>query len=124
MLINLTNHPSKFWSEKQTSNAIIEFAEIKDIVFPIIPPQADAHFIKDLADTIYLKIIKILEVEGKNSAVHIMGESTFCFYMVSILLRNNIRCIASTTTRNVIYDEDGTKNSIFEFVQFRDYLIP
>ena len=33
----------------------------------------------------------------------------------------NIICIASTTKRNVIEKEDGTKISIFEFVQFREY---
>ena len=50
-----------------------------------------------------------------------MGEMTFVFRMVKLLKRRKIKCVASTTERNVIEHEDGSKTFHFEFVQFREY---
>jgi len=58
---------------------------------------------------------------NQNNAVHIQGEFTFVFALVSLLLNHNIKCIASTTSRNVI-EENGKKITEFQFVKFREYL--
>ena len=40
---------------------------------------------------------------------------------VELLKENGYHCYASTTKRNVIEKEDGSKVSVFEFVKFREY---
>jgi len=98
-----------------------------DIDFPAIDPDISEEVLAQLAGEYAKKIKNIFELRGENSelnAVHIMGESNFCFCLVSLLLKEKIRCFASTTRRNVIYANDSTKNSTFEFVQFREYLMP
>ena len=35
--------------------------------------------------------------------------------------QNDIKCIASTTERKSVEKEDGSKISVFRFVQFREY---
>jgi hypothetical protein len=56
----------------------------------------------------------------KPDAVHIMGEMTFTFALVNLLKEVGIKCIASTTKRNV-EEIDGKHVSTFQFVQFREY---
>jgi hypothetical protein len=53
-------------------------------------------------------------------AVHLMGEMTFTFRLVTMLQAAGIPCIASTTHRTV-EERDGKKIVQFEFVQFRPY---
>lgn len=125
MLINFTNHPSIHWSDRQIELAISCYSSIIDYDFPAIDPEANSDALITIAHEYLIKIKSILSKNTNNQsfAVHIMGESNFCFIMVTLLLRHNIPCVASTTRRNVFYAEDGSKNSIFEFVQFRDYPI-
>lgn len=120
MLINLSNHPHTKWGEKQQGAAIEQYDSIKDISFPNIPPKATEKDIKKLAKQ-YLQKIEI-EAGQNKVVVHIMGEMTFVFRMVKLLKRRKIKCIASTTARNVIENQDGSKTFLFEFVQFREYV--
>ena len=61
--------------------------------------------------------------KGKDfqTTVHIMGEMTFTFMVVTRLKELGIRCVASTTERKVTYDSDGVKQTEFQFVMFREY---
>ena len=54
-------------------------------------------------------------------AVHLMGEMTFTYALVSLLQAANILCVASTSDRKVIEEENGKKTILFEFKQFRAY---
>jgi len=117
MLLNLTNHPSSGWPENQRQDAINAFHEIEDWPFPIIPPDAQVSDIQRLANHYIEKIQHI-----HPQAVHVMGEMTFSFLLVSQLLRRGIPCIASTTQR-ITQQEGNTKVSTFEFVQFRPYVL-
>ncbi len=116
MIINFTNHPLKKWDKNQQKIAKKEFDEIEDIKFPNIPPDADKKYISELANK-YLKTI----LEKKPQAVHIQGEFTFTFKMVSLLQKNNIKCLASTTERIVNENPDGSRTYNFKFVRFREY---
>lgn len=49
-----------------------------------------------------------------------MGEMTFTYALVNLLKDAGIKCIASTTKRNV-EEIDGKQVSTFQFVQFREY---
>ena len=120
MLINLSNHPSAQWSEKQLEVAKLQYGEVVDMPFPQIPPDNDEDYILEIAQNFFEQII---ECQNNNNevCVHIMGELTFCFCLVSLLKRNNIKCVASTTKRNVV-QQGNVKTTVFEFCKFREYV--
>ena len=122
MLINLSNHPSAKWGKNQKETAIKEYGEIVDLPFPQINPEVSEKSIKDLASEYFEKIKQTLgNTRDNNNAVHLMGELTFSFTLVNMLLDAEITCVASTTTRKTI--EIGNKKmSEFEFVKFRKYV--
>jgi len=121
MLINLSNHPSSKWQEKQTEDAIRLFDKIVDISFPKILPEADNSYIKDLTLRLSEQCENILFTSKSDSnAVHVMGEFTLSFAIVSILAKNGIRCVASTTER-IVEEINDKRTIIFNFKQFRDY---
>lgn len=125
MLINLSNHPSQNWQEKQSVEAGRLYGEIIDIPFPVIDPNFNETEIENLAKEYFSKIKKIFaenNTQNQNNAVHIMGELTFCFTLITLLNSNNISTIASTTNRNVVNEENGQKTVVFDFVKFRIYI--
>lgn len=115
MLINLSNHPSHLWSEKQKKIAIEQYFEIVDLPFPQINPSISSDLLQQLVEKFELKVRKL-----NPKTVHIMGELVFTFRLVNRLQNIGIPCIASTTERNTI-EKNGIKTSVFEFVQFRNY---
>lgn len=116
MLLNLSNHPSDKWPQRQIDLAIEAYGPIQDMPFPQIDPQASELAIKDLAREFLDKILAM-----KPKAIHLMGELTFTFELVRQLKNHGITVLASTTHRSTIDNPDGTKISKFEFVQFRAY---
>ncbi|OQX98149.1 MAG: hypothetical protein B6I20_11455 [Bacteroidetes bacterium 4572_117] len=127
MLINLTNHPSKNWGEKQKTEAIKQYNEIVDIAFPQIEPSTTIEEVQELAEKYVgeikkkLKFTDVQTFDHKTNVVHIMGEMTFTHNVIRLLGHNAINCIASTTKRTAVEEENGKKTSVFEFVQFRGY---
>lgn len=117
MLINLTNHPSSKWNEKQLQIAQEEFGDILDIPFPHISPEITMEKIRELVNQYEREIRCINDLK----AIHIQGELTFTFMMVDRCRSLEIPCVASTTERNVIEKKDGTRIFKFNFVAFRPY---
>lgn len=122
MLINLSNHPSTRWNDKQMQTAKAQFGNVKDIQFPNIPPAATSKEVQKMTKT-YVQQIRTLAKEPQNQpfAAHVMGEMTFMYRVVKLLRRSNIKCVASTTERDTIENPDGSKTFKFSFVQFREY---
>lgn len=122
MLLNLSNHPSTKWGEKQKNTAIEQYGSIQDMSFPHVQPTATSDDIKKLAAN-YVKQIRQLAKAKENQpfAVHIMGEMTLIFRIIKLLKRSKITCVASTTFRDTIDNPDGSKTFKFEFIQFREY---
>jgi len=121
MLLNLSNHPSINWSKKQLLHSKDLFASVLDLPFPIIAPNAAKKEVYNLARK-YASLCKKLLSKSldKKNAVHIMGEHTFVFYLVTMLKKQKIKCVASTTSRNS--KQNGSeKLSLFNFVKFREY---
>lgn len=116
MLLNLSNHPSSAWPEKQLNIAKQQYGPIQDMPFPQIDPEASESAIQELAAEYLDKILSI-----KPKAVHLMGELTFSFELVHLLKNHGITVLASTTHRSTQDQPDGTKVSKFEFVRFRAY---
>lgn len=116
MLINFSNHPVNNWSISQFETAKCLYKNIIDLPFPAIDPLDEIDVLKEKA-FIFIKQI----VDMKPSAVHIMGELTFTFYMVKQLELLGIPCIASTTERIVTEKDNQTKITTFHFAGFRSY---
>lgn len=119
MLINLSNHPSAQWSEKQLEVAKLQYGEIIDMQFPNINPEADENQIEHLVFD-YLQKIKDI-ANDKKCVVHPMGEMSFTFALISLLMKNKIECVASTSHRHSIIMDNNTKKIVFDFVKFRKY---
>ena len=118
MFINLTNHPSDRWSEEQRK-AAEAFGKIVDIPFPLVNENATEAEIEQLAGQYSASILGM--GKSKDLIVHVMGEQTFCYALVSKLQKEGIRCIASCTKHDSFINEDGQKVSTFHFTRFRDY---
>ena len=121
MLLNLSNHPIKYWEPSQIKAAKTSFVSIIDLTFPVVPPEVDSDIILELARKYFNKCINIIKkYSDEPNAVHVMGEMTFSFAIVSLLMKENILCLASTTDRNTSMIDDA-KISKFKFVKFRKY---
>lgn len=116
MFINITNHPSSDWSEEQL-NAARSYGKIVDIPFPNVKPDFTPANIGSLADA----LVEYVKTLCEAPVVHVMGELTFTYAVVSRLKALGITCLASTTERNAVIASDGKKVSKFKFVQFREY---
>lgn len=136
MLINLSNHPLKSWSENQRRLAEQQFGEIIDLDFPAIAPEAELEEVMQLAEQYAGKCSALLakyhHLFGTDSflssrqlidAVHVMGEMTFVYQFVHKMSEQGVLCVASTTRRIATDNPDGSKISQFEFVRFRPYSI-
>lgn len=117
ILLNLSNHPSPLWEKKQIDEAR-KYGDIEDMPFPSIHPEVSASEIHAIAEEYADKILE--KAEQAHLTVHIMGEMTFTFDLVSMLKAEGITCIASTTER-IADVNDNTKISEFHFVRFREY---
>lgn len=115
MFINLSNHPTAHWNERQTK-AAQEYGEIVNIAFPDIPCNATSAEVTDIADRYVSMITKY-----DNPTVHIMGEMTLTYAIVRRLRAAGITCLASTTSRIKQQLPDGSFISEFRFQTFRNY---
>lgn len=118
MLINFSNHPSEYWGVKQL-DAAKEYGEIKDFPFPAVNPESNHNDIIELARKYVEDILSFSE--NHQITVHVMGEMTLTFLVVSMLKEKGIECIASTTDRNSEMISDCQKIIDFQFVRFRKY---
>lgn len=116
--VNLSNHPSAYWSKEQ-KKAALSFGEIEDMEFPDVAPDASEEDIAEKAGRITQAICK--KAETQHVTVHVMGEMTLVFAIVSRLQAVGIECVASTTQRKAEVRADGSKYSEFKFQRFRKY---
>lgn len=117
MFINLTNHPSYNWNKKQKL-AADKYGQINDLPFPEVMPNLGHQEIQLIADKYAQKIYEM--ANNATVTVHVMGEMTFTYALVSRLKAEGITCVASTTER-IVTEKDGVKTSEFRFVRFREY---
>lgn len=124
--INITNHPLSQWGEGQRKAAgFLNGVEGREILFPNVLPNASSEEIANLARGIVSSVQAIGEPASEDVGVwgvHVMGEQTLCFALVSELLKLGYNVLASTTERRVVETPTG-KISQFEFVKFRRYAV-
>ena len=118
LFLNLSNHSSDKWGEAQL-DAAKAYGKVVDMPFPEIDPGATTEEIYILAEEYAEEITS--RYPDRDLTVHIMGEMTFCFRLVTLLHARGVRCVASTTQRKTSELEGGKKESNFEFQEFREY---
>jgi hypothetical protein len=119
MFINLSNHHSSKWSQKQLDEAQ-KSGMVTDVPFPQIDPYSSMEEVEALAKSFWGIIINMIDNDGlrQYGVVHLMGEQSFCFALTQLLIASEIPVCVSTTQRVAVV-ENGEKISKFEFVQFR-----
>ena len=121
IFVNFTNHPSAGWEAPQRE-AAEAYGNIVDVPFPVVGENASEEEILNLCNQ-HLSKIRALG-SPQNLTVHIMGEQSFCYAMISKLQAEGIRCVASSTERDAHVNDAGQKVSAFHFTRFRDYVPP
>lgn len=123
MLLNISNHPWKKWSENQKDAAQRQFGTVEDLIFPDIDPELGLDDVKVIASEYLNFIQKKMESAdgGENFAVLLTGEYTLVFRLLLLLFEHNIPAYCTTSKRDVTYKPDGLKTVNFEFVAFRPY---
>lgn len=116
--INLSNHPSDKWTDKQIDAAHV-FGDIIDWPFPKIDASWDSEDVSELAMSYFQRIREF--APSDRVVLHIMGELTFCFALVSMLKADGYLCMASTSERRVVEKQNGVKEVTFDFDRFRNY---
>lgn len=119
MFINLSNHPSSLWMEKQIEVAKT-YGDIIDMSFPQIDPEWDDSMINQLVDEYLVKVC-----EYDKPVVMLQGEMVFSYRLITKLKEKGIKVVAACSKRVAIekHDEEGNsiKTSIFQFIRFREY---
>lgn len=116
MLLNLSNHPYAHWPENQKTAAQKQFGSVTDLPHPEIDPAADPDKILQLAEEYEIKIRKT-----DPTAVHLMGEHSFCHALIFKLQKAGYPVYCSTTKRSVEQISNSEVRRKFEFVRFRLY---
>lgn len=116
-MYNITNHPSKGWSEKQRAAALaLSGTDVIDVKFPNVDPSLTSKEVEQLA-------WDILKDIPRGSKVLIMGEASLAFALIMVALIKRCQVFSTTTERVVVERAEGNtvvKTAVFEFVQFRD----
>lgn len=122
MFINLSNHPSDKWGNKQLEEAR-KFGDIVDIPFPLISAEYDEKEIVKIADEYSERIRSLVDRDG---AVMVQGEFTLTFAIVNRLKSNGIKVLSACSERIVTETVDEKDEEIkivkFNFVKFREYI--
>jgi hypothetical protein len=118
MLLNISNHPSSRWDDKQTSAAIADWFEVMDYPFPQIDPAMHTNDVCGLADKIFNEIMNDPKYENLT-AVMIQGEFSLVINLANAFHAAGIEVVVATSERNTVENPDGTKTVKFEFCQFR-----
>ena len=120
IFVNCSNHPSACWSLRQ-EEAARRYGEIVDIKFPQVDPRWNREQISELADKVCEKIMMY-----DPAAVMCQGEHTLTYCIVAKLRGKGVKVVAACSERRTeeTGKPDGTveKKSIFEFIEFREYV--
>lgn len=119
VFLNLSNHPFGEWFADQISCAQ-NYGRICDWDFPQVDSALSSMDIDSRAEDITSEVLSVYA--GCDLTVHVMGEMTMTYALVSKLKSCGIRCVASCSERVSSFDpETGVKSSVFKFEGFREY---
>lgn len=120
MFANISNHPSREWTEAQRSACEALGGEIVDFAFPNVDPEWSSWQVNEIGQDLAERVAGV----GVRAAL-VQGEFTLTWVLVRELRNRGIRCFAAATARNSEVDrtEDGTtlRRSVYRFVRMREY---
>jgi hypothetical protein len=134
IFVNVSNHASDKWSEKQINEAKKLASDgIIDVSFPAIDPTASTDDIIDLVDDFYYQIVYHCNgdtypngdpacYDKDEIIVMIQGEMGFTFAMINELEKAGITCVHACSERKSVDLGNGKKSVQFDFIQFRQYV--
>lgn len=121
MFINISNHPSTGWGEKQWESAK-EYGKVVDLAFPNVNPEAGEKEVCDMAQELLGGVYELQwHYDEPCGMIHLVGEPTLTFAAVNLLQSRGFRVCTSTTKRISVENADGSITKRFEFVRFREY---
>jgi hypothetical protein len=124
MFINLSNHSSEKWSNKQLEEAK-KYGDVMDMPFPQISTELTSADIDALVFEYYLKIKELRRDEEKKPfVVMVQGEFVFTYRLISALKNEEIIAVAARTERvvkEIVEDGITKKISEFNFAGFMEY---
>lgn len=119
MFVNVSNHPSELWLEKQKECAMC-YGDIVDVAFPAIHKDYDSNKYDELVELYYERIMGLCP-----DVVMVQGEFVFTYRLVGRLKASGIRVVSARSERvcQEFKDENNVihKHSLFEFIDFVDY---
>ena len=134
MFVNFSNHPSQKWSKEQLDAAVALGGIVVDVPFPVVPPTATCDDVRRLAEGEVAAILALVLTSDPSHPIVVLvqGEMTLTFGIVAMLMDSvhsthdrPIRCVAACSDRRTVevVQPDGStkKESVFAFVDFRDY---
>ncbi len=96
MFINLSNHPSAHWSEKQCQ-AAKQWGEIIDYPFPQVAPDATWEDIQKKAEKIVTEVCDL--AKEQPSAVMCQGEFTLTYALVRRFKEKHVTVLSACSER-------------------------
>lgn len=120
VFLNLSNHPLDVWGINQIEEARKLGENLIDLPFPNVSPSMSPAEITKLSE-VQIEKIKEIAKDYDSVVVHVVGEPTLVFNVVTMLKNLGIKCVASTTERMSAILPDGQKLSEFKFITFREY---
>ena len=118
LLLNLSNHPYSVWDEKQREAARM-YGSCIDMEFPKVSSEMSSEELDKLVEEYEQAILNY--ATDHVVTVHIMGEMTFCFRLITRLQGKGIQCIASCAERDVVEHDNERIKSVYNFTRFREY---
>jgi len=131
MFINVSNHPSRKWSQEQLQAAqelLYEDDAIVDIQFPNVAPDGATFDVQLLAEKLYEKIESMTFGTCFPTTVMVQGEFSLTHTLTNLLLKADYGCIVACSERSlqesILPDGTTSKKAVFKFVQFRKLYNP
>ncbi len=119
MLLNITNHPSRYWSNAQLK-AAEEFGSVVDLPFPQIRMDMSNEQINKLVDAYLIQILC-----HEDPVVLCQGEFVFTYRLIVLLKEHHIPVVAcqGNLEREELQDENQNtiKQTVYRFARFLEY---
>ena len=120
MFLNISNHKSQNWPEKERE-AAMKWGCIMDLPFSPVRADAKKEEIQSMAENLVREAVRL-----SPSVCLCKGEYSLTYHVVQGLKRYGIPVVCACSERNThetVLTETGTvqKKVVFNFVQFREY---
>lgn len=119
-MLNISNLASFNWPVKKKQSAASGEGKIIDIAFPVVPAGADENELVKIGEAL---IQQAADADpNRELDIHLIGDWGLTCFLVPRLQEEGWRVVHSTVEQLAVVGSDGTRRSVFRFVQFRPYV--